>query len=500
MIRQKVIIIFMVVYLIVTVTFFAFGSLLSPFISRLAPAAAAATGSGGGFTIPAKIIATTTGGGNVAKWVSLLVPGATGAKVAIALTGIAGALAADYIFEQGKQWFQGEGFKQDANGNWTQDQNQNIPDGFTWSDYNGTGTVLYNPGYQVTGHGVFPDVSAAAAARDAYKAANCPSGSGSSYSNLPGPSKAVTVVCPGSSPGDMHAFFYPYPNYPTHPEPVPVPTPQAAVEAALAAALANENPNAKDVVKAALEVAGNALDNPDHPVAKNKTVSNSVNNALVGNLTPTQTSNLEAAATPNVGDGVLPDTDETKVETLTAAQIAAAVAAALANQGLSATQIAAAIAAVQTAQGGLTAAETTAAVSASLQGQGLTAAQIAAAVAAANPALTQTAVQTAVKSALDDDTGVPPVVDPTIVIPEKLSLTVVMQNFVDAIYSLPIFATLNGITINVSGSSTLCINLPSNLGGSKCWNGSNMQDGLNMIGSAFLGLTSIISFIGIFKG
>lgn len=499
MIARKYVIIFLVLYVLLSVSF-AYAALLSPFISRLAPAAAAA-GAGGSFTIPAKIIAKTSGGANVASWISLLVPGSTAAKVAITVVGVAGVLAADYM--ESTDWFKNNEIvvnkPGDGTGDFTDTDNMTFPSTFPSSYYIGDISTIIGSKLSgtVIGNGILASQGAAAAARDAYRAANCPTASAGTVPNYYF-TMGYYVACP-SEPKQIW-FYITYWGSGTHDEKVPSQRSKDSVEASLAADLANDDPAAKQSAAAALKVAADAMDNPSHPVSRDTAAANKINSDLSANITANQATNLEAAATPNVGDGVLPGDDETKVETLTPAQIAAAIAAALAGQGLSATQIAAAIAAVQTAQGGLTAAETTAAVSASLQGQGLTAAQIAAAVAAANPALTQTAVQTAVKSALDDETGTNDPVDPAIVIPEKLSLTAVMTTFVDTIKALPIYATLNGITINVSGSSTLCINLPSELGGSQCWNGSNMQDGLNMIGSAFLGLTSIISFIGIFKG
>lgn len=491
MIRKKYVIIFMVIYIIMTLSFFATASLLSPFISRLAPAAALATGTGGGFTIPAKIIATTSAGAKVASWISLAVPGVTGAKVAIALTGIAGALAADYIFEKGKPWFEGNGFKQDANGNWTQNINQPIPDGYTAADFNGVNCGnFWISGYTSVCEGVYADKNTALAARNA-KAAECGGQSG----NIPYSkgTKGFYTYCPEHM---AHGYFYPH-EAATHNEPVPAPSSPVNVENKLASDLAAEDANAKEVVKAGLDVAAASMDDKNHPVSKNTTTYNNVNNYLINNMTNNQATNLEASATPNVGDNVLPDDDSEKLERLTPAQIAAAVAAALANQGLSASQIAAAIAAAQSAaSGGLTAAELTSTLSAN----GLTAAQIAAAIAAANPAISQTQVKTAVKEAIDDETGITAPVDPTILLPDKLSLTKIMNDFWTSVQALPIFNVLNGITITTSGSSNLCIDLSAAYGGQRCYNGSNVQDELNMIGSVILGLTTVVSFVGIFKG
>ncbi len=489
MIRKKIVIIFMAVYFIVTLSFFAYASLLSPFISKLAPAAALATGSGGGFTIPAKILATTSTGANVASWISLAVPGATAAKVAIAIMGVAGVLAADYL--ESTDWFTANKItRNDSTGNLEETKTALVPDGYTWGNYIGPLDIEDTiPPY---GYGLFDDVNAAYDAAQAFKAANCPYGTVSGGTTLIMGARKFSI---GNCGEFRRYFFYPYST--THSENYQAPITPAAAEAKLAADLANEDAAAKTTAKAALEVAANAMDDPSHPVTKNTTTYNNINNYLINNVTTNQLANLEAAATPNVGDNVLPDTEATKAETLTAAQIAAAVAAALANQGLSAKQIAAAIAAAQSAAtGGLTQAE----LASTLSSEGLTAAQIAAAIAAANPAITQTQVKTAVKEAIDDETGITPPVDPTISLPEKLSLTTVMNDFWSSVQALPIFNVLNGITINTSGTSNLCIDLPAAYGGQRCYNGANVQDELNMIGTAILGLTTVISFIGVFKG
>jgi len=43
------------------------------------------------------------------------------------------------------------------------------------------------------------------------------------------------------------------------------------------------------------------------------------------------------------------------------------------------------------------------------------------------------------------------------------------------------------------------MNLPANLGGSRCWDAANIQGDLNNIGSVLLSLTTILAMIGIFK-
>lgn len=92
------------------------------------------------------------------------------------------------------------------------------------------------------------------------------------------------------------------------------------------------------------------------------------------------------------------------------------------------------------------------------------------------------------------------VVEPTFSDPEKSNLTSILQSFTSSIRNLPIIATLNGVAISCSGSSNLCVELPDKYGGTRCYNGSNIQDTLNAIGTACLSIISLISFIYIFRG
>lgn len=151
-------------------------------------------------------------------------------------------------------------------------------------------------------------------------------------------------------------------------------------------------------------------------------------------------------------------------------------------------------------EAGLSKTDIQAAVDAALKANGITAADLAVALNQSG-GLTQEQVQTAVKNAIDSavgtDVAVP--IDPTIIMPTKLSLTTVMGSFMTTINALPMMQTLQGLTINCSGTSSLCLNLPANLGGNRCYDASGMQGALNMVGSAFLGLTTIFSFVGIFR-
>jgi hypothetical protein len=107
-------------------------------------------------------------------------------------------------------------------------------------------------------------------------------------------------------------------------------------------------------------------------------------------------------------------------------------------------------------------------------------------------------VTDAMKSFFGDDVAVP--VDVTPGLPSKLSLTSIMQSFMNSINNMPIISTLRGITINASGSSVLCVDLPANYGGSRCYDAASAQSTFNMIGTILLSMTTIFCFIQLFRG
>lgn len=113
---------------------------------------------------------------------------------------------------------------------------------------------------------------------------------------------------------------------------------------------------------------------------------------------------------------------------------------------------------------------------------------------------TQTA-EVAMSSVMTDGANIPAPTDIPVVMPTKLSLTNVLTSFVASIRALPMFQTLNGLSINCSGAtSNLCLALPSKYGGTVCYDASHMQSTIDMIGSAFLGLSTLMSFLYVFKG
>lgn len=267
----------------------------------------------------------------------------------------------------------------------------------------------------------------------------------------------------------------------------------------IAAAGAAGDPKVAPLVGAAIDEMSKTIEGTSTTLEDKK---EEIQTMLDGAVTQTQKDDITATdpATKAADEVTKQNTSQVTYE---------AVKAALQAQGLSGTAIQSAAAAIVTAisnigSGGaeITPAQVQTAVETALANKGLTNTQIQAAVEAALVAkgLTKTEIQAAVKAAVNDESGVTVPTDPTIVMPEKSNLTTVMQAFVTSINNLPMFQTLQGLTINVSGSSTLCLNLPAGLGGNTCYNASNMSGALNTIGTAFLALTTLFSFVGIFRG
>lgn len=244
----------------------------------------------------------------------------------------------------------------------------------------------------------------------------------------------------------------------------------------------------QDQLTAALQAAGLTATQIAAAIAAANTAqgTTAINAAIVAAL---QSQGLSATAIAAAIGAV------SAVQGLTQAQAQAAVAAALAAGHLSALEIATAI---NTTFPGVTATQ----LAAALVTAGLTATQIAAAIKAANPTLTQDQIQAAVTAALAATIGADVAVpeDIPIVVPDKKSLTGVMQTFLAAINSLPMMQTLHGLTINCGGTSSLCINLPSNLGGNQCFDVGPAVGSINMVGQAMLSITTLFMFVWIFRG
>jgi len=110
------------------------------------------------------------------------------------------------------------------------------------------------------------------------------------------------------------------------------------------------------------------------------------------------------------------------------------------------------------------------------------------------------AITDGLKSFFGDNNNVVVPVDPTITAPTKKNLTAILTSFYNSIQNLPIMSTLNGIAVTASGTSQLCVNLPANYGGTKCWDAAGNQADFNMIGSSILAVISILSVMHIFRG
>ena len=485
---KKFIRIFLAVALIFCNTYNSYASFANPIIQRLVPSAAIA-GAGGSITIPALIKGTTSGGGGVSSWISLAIPGGNVAKIAGAVIGVGIGLSLDYVCLKGAMWLSEKNLTKNPDGSISQNTTVNVPNGKTINDY------LFKTGNSV-GMGIFTSEAAGALA-EAYRATIAQGSTGYNDSTLYGLAYFYCTNMDQNSAeyGQTKRWFISR-SSDTHTETQAAPMSAAQIESMLTLDLASGNVGAMGFGKAAVEQAADAIENPSNSLSSNPSAMSAIQSALSSSITAGQKTNLEAQAT-TAGDVAVPSTaDDTNQ--LTAAQIAAGMQGALQGQGLSATAIAAAIAA---ANPSATAAQIAAAIAAA--NPSATAAQIADAIHAANPSLTQAEVKAAtkegVKEAVDDETGVSMPIDTSFIVPTKLSLTTVLSDFMDSIKNMPFLAALQGVTVNCSGSSMLCLNLPSKFGGTVCWDAGKISGELNAIGSVFLSCTTIIMFIYIFR-
>lgn len=496
--KKNVIVTFLLIYFILIASF-AYASWVSLAVKRLAPAAAAAAG-GGTIKIPAFVKGVTNTGTTAGKWISLALPAVASGSIIGAVLGVAGSLAMDYLMNNSPEWFQEKNLESE-NGRTVNPQTVTLPStNPNPSDYtnNPSAQGVYSTSNAAAlacqNHRIFGGIacSSSTTCQQDIGTGDRPNGVSKDYIN------AFRWVCTHSGVSTPYYFYYEKADVDqTPPLMVKNPVPPAKVADDVKNDMQNLNKlSALNVAIVALQAVADALNNPGHDLNKDIVAKATIANALNGAITQSQKDALEPTAVP-MDDTTAIEQAKEQATPLTPAEIAAAVTAALKGQGLSADQIAATIAAAQQgATGGLTQAQ----LEATLQSQGLSAAQIAAAITAAGGTVTKTDVKEAVKEAIDDETGVTVPVDPTISLPAKLNLTTVLNDFWTSVQALPIFNVLNGITITTSGSSSLCIDLPAAYGGQRCYNAANIQDELNMIGSVILGLTTVISFIGIFKG
>ncbi len=113
---------------------------------------------------------------------------------------------------------------------------------------------------------------------------------------------------------------------------------------------------------------------------------------------------------------------------------------------------------------------------------------------------TREEVQDSVKKALDDETGITEPTESTYTQPTKSNITTILTSFTNAINNLALIQTLKGINLVASGSSVLCLNLPSKYGGSTCWDASAISSELSTAGTGILSVVTMLSFIMIFRG
>jgi hypothetical protein len=484
---------------------FVYASFLSSAISRIIPSAAVA-GAAGSKIVPALFTGTTTAG-TVASWVSLVIPGTALAKIAGAVITVAGAIAAETLFNIAAEWFQAN--KIGMNGtDLTIDNNYLLPPGGDYNTYYGhtpgtDGGTNYGMGYFSTSTLAYAACLAS------------PNGTSACYSsNTQGPVNSfhrdtlVIIPTPYSSHYD-HWFFYFYNSGPPgvlspHTDPLT----NSQFQDKLAAAIASGNDAAAVVAQTALDIAANSLDIPDHPINKNPAAKAAIAAALLASLSVQQQAALEAGATGFPGDGTVPAV--TNPDALTAAQITAAIQIALTGQKLSADQIAAATAAVLAGQG-QTQAQTQAAITAALTGAGVTpaAAAAAAVIAAAQLAATQ---QIAINTAAIAEKAAEPAVGAYTggnviglsawVTPAVGDFSALFRNFLTDMRNTPLFSLPGLLSSSVpsGGECTLSIDLSPRFGGSHSFSMCNWATGLSAVKAALLCVASIFAIGIVAKG
>jgi len=273
------------------------------------------------------------------------------------------------------------------------------------------------------------------------------------------------------------------------------PIAQGTIVTGLTTDLNNSLPGAIDAGRRALADIEDALKNPNNPLVTSGQMGQ-IQSYLGGALTADQKSKLDAGVVTDAdtwagqtGAGTLANPTESGVSGLTAADVQNGIIAALTAKGLSSPEIATAIAAaIPQDLSRLTPDDIVTAIITGLPQAGIP----------TTPEIEE-AIREAIPDAINDESGVTYPSDPFFTLPEKLSLTTILNNFWSSMSSMPVINTLKGITINASGSSVACMNLPANLGGSRCWDAANIQGDLNNIGSVLLSLTTILAMIGIFK-
>jgi hypothetical protein len=530
----------------------AYASFFTSAITRLQPAAAVA-GAAGSKIIPAVFSGTAPGGG-VSSWISLAIPGGVMGKLVGAALGVAGGLAIDYLYNNATGWFTGH--------------NLALYEGALVNAAFVTYPSGYDPNlFENSLETMTSSYAAAASACEAARSATQASGGGvqvgvctgnNPRSNGGEPASQANAIsywaywclsgCTGGPAGQTVYYWWYYPAAVHQDAPVPskgVSVSPAQAQSLLVTDLANNNADAVQLGQVALDVTAAALDNPNHPLNYNAAIKAAYQAALLEAVTAQQLADLEAQAVPAITIPV-PTTTRDPITYLTPAQIAAAVQAALAGQGLSAAQIALAIAAAQAgASQGLTQAQAQAATAAALTGAGLSATQIATAIRAGNPAATAqeiataikitippitpleiaTAIRTAnptltadqVKTAVQEGVTAAKAAEPVVPAlggyageavpaawhtPAVGNFSTLFSNFLLAMKSTPLFSLPGLLSSSVpsGGECTMSINMGTRFGGTHDFSICNWATGLSAMKAALLCMASIFAVGIVVKG
>jgi hypothetical protein len=278
----------------------------------------------------------------------------------------------------------------------------------------------------------------------------------------------------------------------------------------LAPQLGNNNHNAWGLLMDVLNRISAGLNNPSHEINAEPGLMDDIQSRLQQGISANALSDIETSTDAGTGDGAVPaDTDDVyggvngsdvvnavqdalKGQGLSDNQIAEAIRAALASEGLTAADIAqhiwdAAPDGITDPTGGVGAVETNETINNAAN--------------AIDAAIDQAAenIVDAIQNK-DEGSNVVVPVDPEVLVPEKLSLTSVLNDFYSGLQSLPMVQTFQGMAITSGGSSTLCVDLPSEFGGSHCVNFSSYEGSLNAIGSILLSMTTIFMMVYLFRG
>jgi len=502
---KKVAIIMLI--LIIASNALAMGTVTSYAIKKI-NSAAAYMAANGTITMPAYATA-----GNAGKWIGLNLPPVRTAKVVTAILSVGAVLATDYAFNKLKDYAESKGWGYDDAGKYGPvTKTYEMADSgaiyaYAWTAQNGVPCTLI---------GVFETSDKAKAVLEAvpdtegnyyqYGSTWCNAGYQDTAPARWDQNKVRGVyrVC-YSNPQrtvkkNVIVGAYPYNGAAIVEKDKIVSTPTEAQKTALQNAVAVDlgNGGANGSNGAATEgylISQDILQNPAGKAAQSS-IAQTIINELEAAIDQAQKDTLDAIKNTQTADEYadqVGDRDMTApmAGALSPSDVKNAVIDALLARGLGKTEVQDAIDAALKANGdlfgpaapGTTPEELQQAIINALENQGLGKADL----------------TDAVKDAFEDPSVAEPA-PPIFTNPEKMSLTSILNSFMSSINNLPIITTLRGIALTASGSPVICLNLPANYGGQRCWNAASIQDELNNAGSAILAVVGMISFIGIFKG